>query len=99
MLRSLGIIETEGLAAALEAADSAIKAANVDLVGYEKSKGGGWITVKVLGDLGSVKASINAASASVTKMGKLVSSDVITRPISQIEPLIKNKETRGYYEQ
>ena len=99
MLKSLGIIETKGLPAAFEAADAASKASNIDLIGYEKTKGGGWITVKVVGDLGSVQAGINAAVAGVTRMNCMISYSIITRPVEEIDRMIRNAETRGYDEQ
>ena len=61
MNKSLGLIETEGLAAGIEAADAAVKSANVELIGYELTKGGGWTTVKIQGDVGAVKAAVDAA--------------------------------------
>ena len=61
--RSLGLIETYGLLPAVEAADAAIKSANVELIGYEFAKGSGMTVVKVEGDVGAVKAAIAAASS------------------------------------
>ncbi len=98
MLKSLGLIETKGLPAAFEAADAASKASNIDLIGYEKTKGGGWITVKVVGDLGSVQAGINAAVTEVNKMNCMISCSIITRPREEIDAMVKNSETRGYDE-
>ncbi|PWC19028.1 BMC domain-containing protein [Brenneria corticis] len=60
--QSLGLIETVGLVAAIEAADAAVKSANVNLVGYELAKGGGMVTVKLEGEVGAVNAAISAAS-------------------------------------
>jgi microcompartment protein CcmL/EutN len=84
---ALGIIETRGLAAAVEAADAAVKAANVRLVGYEKTKGGGWILVKVRGDVGAVKAAVAAGVMAAEKVSKVISSHVIPRPSEQVEIL------------
>lgn len=92
---SLGLIETVGLAAAVEAADVCVKSANVELIGYELSKGGGMITVKIQGNVGSVKAAVDAAVISASKVNKVVSSKVIPRPSNEIEMLINNKETVG----
>ena len=65
--KSLGLIETQGLAAGIEAADAAVKSANVELVGYELTKGGGWTTIKILGDVGAVKAAVDAARIAAGK--------------------------------
>ena len=61
MQKSLGLIETQGLAGGITAADAAVKSANVELIGYELTKGGGWTTVKIQGDVGAVKAAVDAA--------------------------------------
>ncbi|HHX22710.1 MAG: BMC domain-containing protein [Tepidanaerobacteraceae bacterium] len=87
--KALGIIETYGLTSAIEAADTATKAANVELIGYELARGSGLATVKVLGDVGSVKAAMNAANASVSKIGKVVAVHVIPRPHDDIDMLMK----------
>lgn len=92
--KALGLIETIGLAAAIEAADAATKAANVTLLGYENSKGGGMITVKVVGDVGAVKAAIAAGSAAAARIGRVASTNIIARPHTEIEPLIHSL-TRG----
>ncbi|WP_312737973.1 BMC domain-containing protein, partial [Atlantibacter hermannii] len=59
--QSLGLIETVGMAAAVEAADAAMKSANVNLVGYELTKGGGMVTVKLEGEIGAINAAVAAA--------------------------------------
>ena len=59
--QSLGLIETVGMAAAVEAADAAMKSANVSLVGYELTKGGGMVTVKLEGEVGAINAAVAAA--------------------------------------
>lgn len=87
--KALGIIETYGLISAIEAADTAVKAANVELIGYELARGGGLTTVKVLGDVGGVKAAMSAANASASKVGKVVSTHVIPRPHDEIEIFMK----------
>jgi microcompartment protein CcmL/EutN len=92
--KALGLIETIGLTSAIEAADAASKAANVTLLGYENSKGGGMITVKVVGDVGAVKAAVAAGSAAALRVGKVASCHIIPRPAAAIEPLI-NSVTRG----
>lgn len=83
--KALGIIETYGLTSAVEAADTAVKAANVVLIGYELARGSGLTTVKVVGDVGSVKAAMSAAEASVSKIGKVVAVHVIPRPHDDID--------------
>ena len=67
MMQALGLIEVVGLAAGFEAADVACKTANVELVGYELAKGGGYVTIKVLGQVGAVTAAIDAAAEAAAK--------------------------------
>jgi microcompartment protein CcmL/EutN len=86
--KALGLIETIGLAAAIEAADSAIKAANVKLLGYENTKGGGRITIKLAGDVGAVKAAVAAGAAAALRIGRVESCLVIPRPHQEIDALI-----------
>lgn len=93
--KSLGLIETYGLLTAVEAADAAVKSANVKLVGYEKTKGSGMITVKVEGDVGAVKAAISAAEAAANNVGKVAAIKVIPRPAGGLEGMIRNDETVG----
>ncbi len=93
--KSLGLIETIGLTAAIEAADIAVKTANVTLVGYELAKGSGMTTVKIEGDVGAVKAAISAASAAAARVGKIVSVHVIARPSEGLSALICNNDTVG----
>lgn len=92
---ALGIIETVGLAAAIEAADTAVKSANVALIGYELSKGGGMVTIKLEGDVGAVKAAVEAACAAAEKVNKVWSKQIIPRPHEEIEKLIITKDTVG----
>jgi ethanolamine utilization protein EutM len=86
--RALGLIETIGLTTAIEAADAAVKSANVTLLGYENARGGGLITVKVVGDVGAVKAAVSAGAAAALRVGKVQSCLVIPRPHEAIEALI-----------
>jgi microcompartment protein CcmL/EutN len=81
------MVETKGLVGAIEAADSMTKAANVSLVGYEKI-GSGLVTVMVRGDVGAVKAAVDAGSAAAAKIGTVVSTHVIPRPHSDTEKLL-----------
>ena len=86
--KSLGLIETQGLAAGIEAADAAVKSANVELVGYELTKGGGWTTIKILGDVGAVKAAVDSGVESAQRIGELVTSLVIARPHNDINKIV-----------
>ena len=88
---ALGMIETRGLVAAIEAADAMVKAANVTLVGREQV-GGGYVTVLVRGDVGAVKAATDAGVASAQSVGELVSVHVIPRPHQSVEDIIPQPE-------
>ena len=88
---ALGMVETKGLVGAIEAADAMVKAANVNLVGYEKI-GSGLVTVMVRGDVGAVKAATDAGAASARAIGEVVSVHVIPRPHSDTEKIIPHKE-------
>jgi len=86
---ALGMIETRGFVGMVEASDAMVKAAKVTLVKYEKV-GGGFVTTLVRGDVGAVKAAVQAGVAAAEKVGELVSSHVIPSPHSQLEePLLK----------
>lgn len=87
MNNALGMVETKGLVGAIEAADAMVKAANVTLTGYEKI-GSGLVTVMVRGDVGAVKAAVDAGSAAVAKVGEVVSTHVIPRPHSDVEAIL-----------
>ena len=88
---ALGLIETKGLVAAVEAADAMVKAANVYLIGKEHV-GGGLITVMVRGDVGAVKAATDAGAAAAQRIGELVSVHVIPRPHIEVEDIIPKKQ-------
>ena len=88
MKQALGLIETVGLAAAIEAADTAVKAANVKLLGYEKTRGNGMITVKITGDVGAVKAAVTAGVMAANRVNEVYSYHVIPRPHAEIDELI-----------
>ena len=83
-MESLGMIETKGLIAMIEASDAMVKAANVSLVGYEKI-GGGFVTAIVRGDVAAVKAATDAGAAAARRVGELVSVHVIPRPHSSVD--------------
>lgn len=84
---ALGMIETKGLIGAIEAADTMVKSANVELVGYTKI-GSGLVTVMVRGDVGAVKAATDAGSAAAGKIGTVVSVHVIPRPHTDVEKIL-----------
>ncbi|MFW9991101.1 MAG: BMC domain-containing protein [Candidatus Odinarchaeota archaeon] len=88
---ALGLIETRGLVAAIEAADAMVKAANVLLIGKE-TIGGGYVTVMVRGDVGAVKASVEAGAVAARKVGDLVSAHVIPRPHDDVESILPSKK-------
>lgn len=85
--QALGLIEVQGLVGAVTAADAAVKAAHVSLVGYEKAKGGGWTTVKLRGDVGAVRAAVEAGVLAAEKVCKVISVHVISRPHESTEVL------------
>ncbi|MEW9077012.1 MULTISPECIES: BMC domain-containing protein [Terrisporobacter] len=84
---ALGMVETKGLVGAIEAADAMTKAANVNLIGYEKI-GSGLVTVMVRGDVGAVKASVDAGTAAANAIGEVVSTHVIPRPHTDVEKIL-----------
>ena len=87
-MSAIGFIETKGMVAAVEAADTMVKAANVEIVGV-KSIGAGLITVAIKGDVGAVKAAVDAGAAAAKRVGELVSVHVIPRPQVDISLLMK----------
>lgn len=88
--QALGMIETKGFVGSVEAADVMVKSANVELVGYENI-GSGMVTVIIRGDVGAVKAAIDAAVIAVDRVGELVGYDVIPRPDTGIEEILPYK--------
>ena len=89
---ALGMVETRGLVGAIEAADAMVKAANVTLIGKE-TIGHGLVTVMVRGDVGAVKASVDAGAAAAKRVGELVSVHVIPRPHQDVEKILpENKQ-------
>ena len=86
-MEALGMIETKGLVALIEASDAMVKAANVQLIGKEKI-GSGLVTVMVRGDVGAVKASVEAGAAAAKRVGELVSVHVIPRPHEDVEGIL-----------
>ena len=86
-LQALGMIETRGLVASIEAADAMLKAANVVMVGTEKI-GSGLVSVMVRGDVGAVKAAVEAGSAAAERLGEVIAVHVIPRPHSDVEMIL-----------
>jgi len=84
---ALGMVETRGLVGAIEAADAMVKAANVQLVGYEKI-GSGLVTVLVRGDVGAVKAATDSGASAAQNVGEVVSVHVIPRPHMDVEKIL-----------
>ncbi len=91
MLLALGLIETKGLVGAIEAADAMAKAANVKIVGKEKSSGA-LITIKIVGDVAAVKSAVDAGSVAAQRVGELLSAHVIPRPHDELSFLIEDKK-------
>lgn len=87
MNEALGMVETKGLVAAIEAGDTMVKAANVQLIGCEKI-GGGFVTIMVRGDVGAVKAAAEAGAQAAQRLGELVSVHVIPRPHTDLEKIL-----------
>ena len=84
---ALGMIETRGLTAAIEAADAMVKAAEVALVGTEKI-GSGLVSVMVRGDVGAVKAAVEAGTAAAQRLGEVIATHVIPRPHADVEKIL-----------
>ncbi len=84
---ALGMIETRGLVAAIEAADAMVKAANVELIGTEKI-GSGLVSVMVRGDVGAVKSAVEAGGSAASKLGEIIATHVIPRPHGDVEKIL-----------
>ena len=93
-MNALGMIETRGFVGAIEAADAMVKAANVVLVGKQQV-GSGLVTVIVRGDVGAVKAAVDAGAAAAERVGEMVSIHVIPRPHSDVEDILPQKAESG----
>ncbi|KFZ26745.1 MAG: Polyhedral organelle shell protein [Candidatus Izimaplasma bacterium HR2] len=94
MKEALGLIETRGFVGAIEAADAMVKAANVKIVGKEKT-GSGLVTIMVRGDVGAVKAAVEAGSEAVRRVGELVSVHVIPRPHADVELMLEKPKAKA----
>jgi microcompartment protein CcmL/EutN len=97
MEEALGLIETRGFVAMVEASDAMVKAAKVRLVGYEKI-GGGYVTTVVRGDVAAVRAATEAGSSAAAKVGEVISVHVIPRPHASLEdvlPIGRSESRKG----
>ena len=86
-MEALGMIETRGLTAAIEAADAMVKEAEVTLIGTEKI-GSGLVSVMVRGDVGAVKAAVESGTAAASKLGEIIATHVIPRPHTDVEKIL-----------
>lgn len=92
MISSLGLIEVVGLVGAIEAADTAVKAANVRVIDYELTKGGGMVTVKIEGEVSAVTAALDAAVMAAERLTTVVSKLVIARPSEEVARMVEVEE-------
>jgi ethanolamine utilization protein EutM len=92
MISSLGLIEVVGLVGAIEAGDTAVKAANVRLIGLELTKGGGMVTVKIEGEVSAVKAAVEAGVMAAERLTTVVSKLVIARPSVEVGKMVEPAE-------
>ena len=88
---ALGMVETKGLVGAVEAADAMVKAAKVELIGFEKI-GGGYVTAIVRGDVAAVRAAVDAGVRAAEKVGEIVSTHVIPRPHGNVDAALPLKK-------
>ena len=98
MTDALGLIETKGFVGMVEAADAMVKAAKVELVGYEKGYGDGYVTAIVRGDVAAVKAAVEAGARGAERVGALISTHVIPRPHGNVDlalPLGRTVQARA----
>ena len=86
-MEALGMIETKGLVCLIEAADAALKAANVQLTGWDKC-GSGLVTIFMVGDVAAVKAAVDAGASAASKIGEVVSVQVIPRPHEELTSVL-----------
>jgi microcompartment protein CcmL/EutN len=85
------MVETRGLVGAIEAGDVMVKTANVRLIGSEYIRNG-WVTVKCIGEVAAVKAAVDAAGAAAQRVGELISTHVIPRPVEEIEFILRKPQ-------
>jgi len=89
-MEALGMVETKGLICLIEAADAMLKSANVQMIGWEKV-GSGLVTAFVVGDVAAVKAAVDAGAAAASKVGEVVSVQVIPRPHEELASVLPSK--------
>ncbi len=92
VMEALGMIETKGLVSLIEAADAMLKSANVKMIGWEKV-GSGLVTVFVVGDVAAVKAAVDAGAGAASKLGEVVSVQVIPRPHEELADVLPKART------
>ena len=92
MLEALGLIVVVGLVGAIEAADTASKAADVKVIGYELTKGSGMVLVKIVGGVSAVKSAVDAACVAAERVSQIVSKHVIARPSDELDKIINVEE-------
>jgi ethanolamine utilization protein EutM len=100
MAEALGMIECRSFAAMVEASDAMVKAAKVELVGYEKT-GGGYVTAIVRGDVAAVKAAVDAGQNGASRIGEIVATHIIARPhlnVDMVLPLGRKAEVKAELE-
>lgn len=92
MKQAIGLIEVQGLTSGITVADTMLKVAAVELIGIEKAKGFGWMTVEVTGDVAAVQAAVDAGKGKALDMGNFISSLVIPRPATHLNDVFFNGE-------
>ena len=95
MLEALGLIEVVGLVGAIEAADTASKAADVKVIGYELTRGSGMVVVKMVGGVSAVKSAVEAASVAAEKITQIISKHVIARPSDELDKIINAEKEKS----
>ena len=95
MLEALGLIEVVGLVGAIEAADTASKAADVKVIGYELTRGSGMVVVKMVGGVSAVKSAVEAASVAAEKITQIISKNVIARPSDELDKIINAEKEKS----
>ena len=95
MLEALGLIEVVGLVGAIEAADTASKAADVKVIGYELTRGSGMVVVKMVGGVSAVKSAVEAASVAAEKITQIISKHVIARPSDDLDKIINAEKEKS----
>ncbi|MDH6365453.1 ethanolamine utilization protein EutM [Enterococcus sp. PF1-24] len=91
MNQAVGLVEVQGYAAAIMIADTMAKVAAVEMLGIQRAKGFGWMTVEVCGDVGAVKAAVDAAKAKAVEESALISALVIPRPATSLDTILLNQ--------